>query len=66
MILFLFFFFEGGLSRFLWVVLSLYGLADLCKATVALFSTMNSQFTGFLTRLLVISLFLYFIVLMHM
>ena len=44
----------------------LYGLANPYKATVALFSTMDSQFMGFLTRLLVISLFHYFTVFMHM
>ena len=37
--------------------LFLYGLANPHKATIALFSTMNNQFTGFLMRLLVISLF---------
>ena len=42
--------------------LFLYGLANPHKATIALFSTMNNQFTGFLMRLLVISLFHYFII----
>ena len=46
--------------------LFLYGLANPHKATIALFSTMNNQFTGFLMRLLVISLFHYFTVYMHM
>ena len=49
---------QFGLSQFLWVIVfSLYRLANPQKATVALFSTMNSQFMGFLMRLLVISLF---------
>ena len=54
----------GGIIRFLWIItvsldhcfFPLCGLADPQKATVALFSTMNSQFTGVLTRLLIISL----------
>ena len=53
---------------FLWIItvsldywfFPLYRLADPQKATVARFSMMNSQFTGFLMRLLVISLFPYF------